>query len=43
MLTWASHGVAMANAHIDVKIVANEITVSNDEDGVAEILERELG
>ena len=42
MLTWASHGVAMANAHIDVKNVANEITVSNDEDGVAAILEREL-
>ncbi len=42
MLTWASHGVAMANAHIDVKNVANEITGSNDEDGVAAILEREL-
>jgi hydroxymethylpyrimidine pyrophosphatase-like HAD family hydrolase len=42
MLTWASHGVAMANAHIDVKNVANEITASNDEDGVAAILEREL-
>jgi hydroxymethylpyrimidine pyrophosphatase-like HAD family hydrolase len=43
MLSWVSHGVAMANAHIDVKNVANEITVSNDEDGVATILERELG
>jgi hydroxymethylpyrimidine pyrophosphatase-like HAD family hydrolase len=43
MLTWASHGVAMSNAHIDVKNVANEITASNDEDGVALILERELG
>jgi hydroxymethylpyrimidine pyrophosphatase-like HAD family hydrolase len=42
MLTWASHGVAMSNAHIDVKNVANEITASNDEDGVALILEREL-
>jgi hydroxymethylpyrimidine pyrophosphatase-like HAD family hydrolase len=42
MLTWVSHGVAMANAHIDVKNVANEITASNDDDGVAIILEREL-
>jgi hydroxymethylpyrimidine pyrophosphatase-like HAD family hydrolase len=42
MLTWVSHGVAMANAHIDVKSVANEITASNDEEGVALILEREL-
>jgi hydroxymethylpyrimidine pyrophosphatase-like HAD family hydrolase len=42
MLSWVSHGVAMANAHIDVKSVANEITTSNDEDGVAIILEREL-
>jgi hydroxymethylpyrimidine pyrophosphatase-like HAD family hydrolase len=42
MLTWAHHGVAMANAHIDVKNVANEITTSNDNDGVAAILEREF-
>lgn len=42
MLSWVSHGVAMSNAHIDVKAVANEITASNDEDGVAAILEREL-
>jgi hydroxymethylpyrimidine pyrophosphatase-like HAD family hydrolase len=42
MLSWVSHGVAMANAHIDVKSVANEITASNDDEGVALILEREL-
>jgi hydroxymethylpyrimidine pyrophosphatase-like HAD family hydrolase len=42
MLRWVSHGVAMANAHIDVKFVANEVTASNDDDGVAIILEREL-
>jgi hydroxymethylpyrimidine pyrophosphatase-like HAD family hydrolase len=42
MLSWVSHGVAMANAHIDVKSVANEVTASNDDEGVALILEREL-
>jgi Cof subfamily protein (haloacid dehalogenase superfamily) len=40
MLTWAGHGVAMGNAHPDVLAVADEVTASNDEDGVALVLER---
>ena len=42
MLTWAGHGVAMANAHPDAKAAANEVTASNDDDGIALVLEREL-
>ena len=40
MLTWAGHGVAMAGAHPDLLAVADEVTASNAEDGVAEVLER---
>jgi Cof subfamily protein (haloacid dehalogenase superfamily) len=40
MLTWAGHGVAVANAHEDAIGVADEVTASNDEDGVARVLER---
>ncbi|HXH96697.1 MAG TPA: Cof-type HAD-IIB family hydrolase [Gaiellaceae bacterium] len=40
MLAWAGHGVAVANAHPDVIDVADEVTASNDEDGVALVLER---
>ena len=40
MLRWAGHGVAMANAHASVKAVADEVTASNNEDGVAAVLER---
>lgn len=40
MLRWAGLGVAMANAHPDVIAVADEVTVSNGEDGVAVILHR---
>lgn len=43
MIGWAGHGVAMANAHELVQEVADEITDSNDRDGVAMVLERELG
>jgi Cof subfamily protein (haloacid dehalogenase superfamily) len=35
MLTWAGHSVAMANAHPAVREVADEVTLTNDEDGVA--------
>jgi HAD superfamily hydrolase (TIGR01484 family) len=42
MLAWAGHGVAMGNGHAEVKAIANEITVTNDEDGVGVVLEREL-
>ncbi len=40
MISWAGHGVAVENAHPDVKAVADEVTASNDDDGVAQVLER---
>jgi hydroxymethylpyrimidine pyrophosphatase-like HAD family hydrolase len=42
MLRWAAHGVAMAGAHEELKAVADEITASNEEDGIALVLERLL-
>ncbi|HEY0638823.1 MAG TPA: HAD family hydrolase [Pseudonocardiaceae bacterium] len=40
MLSWAGHGVAMANAHPSVLDGADEVTAPNSEDGVALVLER---
>ena len=40
MVAWAGHGVAVANAHPAVIAVADEVCASNDEDGVARVLER---
>jgi Cof subfamily protein (haloacid dehalogenase superfamily) len=40
MLSWAGWGVAVANAHADVIAAADEVTASNDEAGVAAVLER---
>jgi len=40
MLRWAGHSVAVANAHPDVLAVVDEVTLSNDEDGVARVLDR---
>ncbi|MBQ0827799.1 HAD family hydrolase [Streptomyces tagetis] len=40
MFGWAAHGVAMANAHDELRAVADEVTSSNDEDGIAAVLER---
>jgi Cof subfamily protein (haloacid dehalogenase superfamily) len=40
MLAWAGRAVAVANAHPDVLALADEITASNDDDGVALVLER---
>jgi Cof subfamily protein (haloacid dehalogenase superfamily) len=40
MLAWAGRSVAVANAHPDVIAEADEVTASNDEDGVAVVLER---
>ncbi len=42
MLDWAGHSVAVANAHPSVREAADEITASNDDDGVALVLERLL-
>jgi len=43
MIRLAGHGVAVANAHADVIAVADEVTASNADDGVALVLERVLG
>lgn len=40
MISWAGLGVAMGNAHEALKEAADEVTTSNDEDGVARVLER---
>ncbi|MEU1624088.1 HAD family hydrolase [Streptomyces sp. NPDC020096] len=40
MFGWAAHGVAMANAHEELKAVADEVTATNDEDGIALVLHR---
>ena len=40
MLHWAGLGVAMGNAHPDAVAAANEVTATNDDDGVARVLER---
>lgn len=42
MLEWAGQGVAMANAHPETLQIADHVTVSNDEDGVAVHLEQLL-
>ena len=42
MLAFAGHGVAMANAHAEVLDMADEVAASNEEDGVAQIIERLL-
>lgn len=42
MFAWSQHGVAMANAHEDLKAVAHEITASNEDDGIAVALEQLL-
>jgi Cof subfamily protein (haloacid dehalogenase superfamily) len=39
MLRFAGRGVAVANAHADVLAAADEVTGSNDEDGVAQAIE----
>lgn len=40
MIEYAGLGVAMGNAHDSVKEVADFITLTNDEDGVAHVVER---
>ncbi len=43
LLTWAGQGIAVANAHPAVLAAANAITATNDEDGVAVVLEGVVG
>ncbi|WP_156112214.1 HAD family hydrolase [Prescottella defluvii] len=40
MLAMAGHGVAVDNAHAEAKAVADEVTATNSDDGVARVLER---
>lgn len=40
MLAWAGHAIGMANAHPEVLAAADEVTSSNDDEGVAQVLER---
>jgi hydroxymethylpyrimidine pyrophosphatase-like HAD family hydrolase len=39
MLSWAGQGIAMGNAPDDVKAVADRVTLTNDDDGVAAVLD----
>ena len=39
MLAWAGRGVAVANAHPEVLAAVDHVTASNDDDGVAQVLE----
>ncbi|MFL6562432.1 MAG: HAD hydrolase family protein, partial [Bacillus sp. (in: firmicutes)] len=38
MLEYAGYGIAMGNAIDKVKTIANEVTLSNEEDGVGQYL-----
>lgn len=40
MLRWAGHGVAMGNAHPALREIADEVTASNADNGLALVLER---
>ncbi|MCX4728713.1 HAD family hydrolase [Streptomyces sp. NBC_01306] len=40
MFRRAGHGVAMANAHPELIAAADEVTLSNEDDGIAVVLER---
>lgn len=42
MLAWAGYGVAMGNGEPDAKAVADEVVASNDDEGVADVIERLL-
>ena len=42
MLAWAGRSCAMANAHPTVRAAADEVIASNDDDGVAAVLEKLL-
>lgn len=42
MLQWAGVGIAVANAHPEAIAVADRVTLSNDDDGVAVVLEELL-
>jgi hydroxymethylpyrimidine pyrophosphatase-like HAD family hydrolase len=43
MLRWAGRSYAVANAAPDVLAEAGRVTASNDEDGVAQVIEELFG
>jgi hypothetical protein len=43
MIVWAGTSFAVANAHPDVIAAADHVCPSNDEDGVAQVLEQLVG
>ena len=43
LLRWAGHGVAVANAHPDVLAAVADHAPANDDDGVAQVLEKLFG
>lgn len=42
LIEWAGWGVAMGNGHPELRAAADEVTVANDDDGVAVVIERLL-
>jgi HAD superfamily hydrolase (TIGR01484 family) len=42
LIVWAGLGVAMGNGHPELKAAADEVTATNDDDGVAQVIERLL-
>jgi hydroxymethylpyrimidine pyrophosphatase-like HAD family hydrolase len=42
MIVWAGTSFAVANAHPEVRAAADQVCPTNDEDGVAQVLERLL-
>ncbi|MDQ6642029.1 MAG: HAD family hydrolase, partial [Actinomycetota bacterium] len=42
LLTWAGTSYAMGNAHPTVREIADHVAPTNDEDGVAQVIERLL-
>jgi Cof subfamily protein (haloacid dehalogenase superfamily) len=43
MLSWAGTSYAVANAHPDVLAAVDHVTAANDDDGVAQVIERLYG
>ena len=43
LLAWAGRGVAVANAAEVTRAAADEVTASNEDDGVAKVLEQLVG
>lgn len=42
MIEYAGLGIAMGNASVDLKLIADDVTLGNDEDGVARAIEKHI-